>query len=107
LQGQEELRSNVLGLLFSALSNGNQSISLDDFAAILNESGDENDANDTNDIPIDKLIPALACLVTKSKVDEQEPAKTHDHRPAPSSRARSDGLPRQIVRYSICCLTQY
>jgi DNA cross-link repair 1C protein len=107
LQGQEQLRSDVLGLLFSALSNGNETISLDNFDAILNEFRYKDNAHDSDDIPIDNLILALARLVTKSKVDEEESTKTLDRRPALPSRARNDGLPRQIVRCSNCFLTQY
>ena len=106
LQSQKQLLAGVLELLTSAINDGVPSITLDDCSLIskseMTES-QEDELDELSELPLGKLVPALAKLVTKRK---QKKAQTDDHNrtrwPAEPSK-RADGLPKQIVS-SFGCL---
>ena len=91
-QGQPQLLASVLQMLSSAIRDQQQSITLDDFS-LMTESQAENDGDCLDDLPIEKLVPALAKVVTKMK---QKQTQSKD-RPVPQSSTRADGLPKRIV----------
>ncbi|GAB1736982.1 hypothetical protein NU219Hw_g348t1 [Hortaea werneckii] len=99
LHGQPELRASVMQMLTSIIDDRIHSISLDDSElkeqSIQNESGEEGFA-DFDKLPLGRLVPALAKLVTKAKGQGQkEDPSVRNRSSAPSARA--DGLSRQIT----------
>jgi len=99
LQGQPQLQASVMGLLTKLIHEQVQSISLDgsDFNDDANQTAEDDDFINVDDLPIERLVPALAKLVDKSKqqlAQQKDPFEKHQ----PSlSVARPDGLPKQIV----------
>ncbi|KAI7536759.1 hypothetical protein KC331_g11295 [Hortaea werneckii] len=98
LNGQPELQASVMQMLKSIIDDRIPSISLDDSElkeqSIQNENGEEGFAN-LDDLPLERLVPALAKLVTKAKRQGQEEDPFVKDRSSVSS-ARADGLPKQI-----------
>ncbi|KAI7305862.1 hypothetical protein KC315_g14468 [Hortaea werneckii] len=99
LHGQPELQACVMQMLTSIIEDRIPSISLDDSElkeeSIQNEKGEEGFAN-LDDLPLERLVPALAKLVTKAKGQGQkEDSFTKDRSSVFSARA--DGLPKQIT----------
>ncbi|KAI7156315.1 hypothetical protein KC349_g6375 [Hortaea werneckii] len=98
LNGQPELQASVMQMLKSIIDDRIPSISLDDSElkeeSIQNEKGEEGFA-DLDDLPLERLVPALAKLVTKAKGQGQKEDLFVKDRSAVSS-ARADGLPKQI-----------
>lgn len=99
LNGQPELQSNVMQMLTSIIDDRIHSISLDDSElkdeSIQYDNGEEGFSN-LDDLPLERLVPALAKLVTKAKRQQEEDDGLVTDR-APVSSARADGLPEQIV----------
>lgn len=105
LQGQPQLLSAVLNMLTSFINDGVQSIKLEDFDLGPGAEGTATDADDLaelDDIPLDKLVPTLAKVVTKQKQRKVHGDKPDRKRASLDPPKRSDGLPRHIV--SVECL---
>ncbi|KAI6900006.1 hypothetical protein KC318_g8075 [Hortaea werneckii] len=99
LNGQPELQASVMQMLKSIIDDRIPSISLDDSElkeeSIQNKKGEEGFAN-LDDLPLERLVPALAKLVTKAKGQGQKRDPFVKGRSSVSS-ARADGLPKQIT----------
>lgn len=100
LQGQTKMLSGVLQMLTSVIDDRKQSIVLHDFLSEIKfplPDSQEDKVEDMDDMPLEKLVPALARLVTKMKLKKTQ---TNDHikaRPPVEHAKRADGLPKQIV----------
>lgn len=99
LQGQTPLLTSVLSLLSTAMTDGTCSINLEDFDLLWKSDLDGDIDPDMRNISLEKLVPALAQCVTKSKVPRAD-AVTQGKRVArPTASTREDGLPTQIVSF--------
>ena len=100
LGGQTQLLSSVLQMLTSVINDRVQSITLHDLDlmsdAIRSES-QRDDLASLNEMPLDKLVPALARLVTKPKQKKAQASDFSKSRPAIEQSKRPDGLPKRIV----------
>ena len=101
LQGQAQLLAGVLQMLTSFITEGVQAVNLDDSSLAgelktsLSQEGDE--PTDMDELSLDKLVLALAKIVTK---DKHRKMHTGGLMKAPSVSGqpmRSDGLPKRIV----------
>ena len=102
LQGQPQLLSSVLQLLASSMGEGVESIKLDDFALNIgtDSTDDDIDMADLDQVPIEKVVSAIAKIVTRKKqLAQQKPQSNQSGRGAPlnNTSKRADGLPKQIV----------
>ncbi|KAI7214101.1 hypothetical protein KC333_g6212 [Hortaea werneckii] len=99
LHGQPELQASVMQMLTSIIEDRIPSISLDDSElkeeSIQNEKGEEGFTN-LDDLPLERLVSALAKLVTKAKGQGQKEDRFTKDRSSVFS-ARADGLPKQIT----------
>ena len=109
LQGQTELLKEVFGVLTTAIEGGITSLGLDDFNIATDtgtlrpsEEGDE----DTNELPLDRLVPVLVGLGKKNmeqrsnqKINEKKPNDLTERILSTARRAfrASVPLPKQIV----------
>ncbi|KAI6880951.1 hypothetical protein KC360_g6890 [Hortaea werneckii] len=99
LQDQPQLQASVMQMLTGIIHDRVPSISLDDSClkeqSIQNETIEEDFAN-FDDVPLERLVPVLAELVTKAKqgAQKQDPIR-NDSSAVPSARA--DGLPKRIT----------
>lgn len=100
LQGQPQLLASVMELLTGFINDQTSSISLagsglvDDCMRAAEADGFQN----VDELPLDRLVPALVKLVAKSK--QKTAAKSPFSKPQAAKSGRSDGLPKQIVRPS-------
>ena len=96
LQGQPQVHASVMEMLTSIINGQVQSISLDGLG-LTDDAGAEDDFVSVDELPLERLVPALAKLVARSKQkDGQQQDALLDRRPS-SATARPDGLPKQIV----------
>ncbi|KAI7163819.1 hypothetical protein KC324_g12881, partial [Hortaea werneckii] len=99
LNGQPELQASVMQMLKGIIDDRIPFISLDDFElkeeSIQNEKGEEGFAN-LDDLPLERLVPALAKLVTKAKRQDQKGDPFTKDKSSVFS-ARADGLPKRIT----------
>ena len=95
LQGEPQLLASVMTLLTSFINHDVSAVSLhdsgllEDCARLAREEGFE----DIDDVPLDRLIPALANLVNKSKASGESAVKA-----LTDNSKRQDGLRKRIVR---------
>jgi hypothetical protein len=81
LQAQPELREPMKEWFSTLMKNGKESIDLDleilrDEVEIISQDGRPDDEFDMDNLPIDKLVPALTRLITgKSKQEEEDRIK--------------------------------
>ncbi|KAK5121355.1 hypothetical protein LTR85_005521 [Meristemomyces frigidus] len=105
LQSQPQLHASVMEMLTTIINDRVESISLD--ASGLNddpalaEEGDDDLAN-ADELPLERLVPALAKAAAKSKQKQAQKGDPFAVRQRSSlSLARPDGLPKQIVGLSL------
>ncbi|KAK5737788.1 hypothetical protein LTR17_006436 [Elasticomyces elasticus] len=93
LQGQPQLLASVMELLTSFISGQKSTVSLDGsgFTEACARAAEEADFDNVDDFPIDRLVPALAKLVTKAK-QQKLPSSTLKVVPK-----RADGLAKRIT----------
>ena len=100
MQGQPQLLAGVLEMLTFIINGQVQSISLDGTGLTDDVGGaneDDLDVANVDELPLDRLMPALAKLVAKTK-QKQAQKKDLSKGGAAGPQLRSDGLPKQIVR---------
>ena len=90
LQGEPQLLSSVLHMLTAVINDRKRSINLDDTSSLF-------DVADLEDMPLEKLVPALANMVAEAKQQRAEAGKLDQPKVAATSARRADGLPKQIV----------
>lgn len=90
LSNQPQLLSGVLQMLASTMSNGTQTIKLDDFVVT------DGELTDLGDIAIDKIVPALAKIIAK-KNQQVSGADAGKQTLVSGGLKRPDGLPKHIV----------
>ena len=101
LQSQPQLHASVMQMLTTIINDRVQSISLDgpglnDDPALTEEPGD--DLANADELPLDRLVPALAKAAARSKQKQAQRSDPFAARQrSPLSLARPDGLPKQIV----------
>ena len=98
-QGQPEILSSVLQLLTSVIGDGVSSIELDDFTSTAQtrmSQPDEIGYTDLDGMPLEKLVPALAKVVTNMKLKKSQSTGNVERATAESAK-RADGLPKHIV----------
>ncbi|TKA79551.1 hypothetical protein B0A55_02738 [Friedmanniomyces simplex] len=95
LQSQPQLLASVMELLTGFISKQISSVSLDDSGFIEDcaRAVDEADFVNVDELPLERLVPALAKLVTKAKQKKSYPSPNS---PKISSK-RADGLAKQIT----------
>lgn len=102
LQGQPQLLASVMEMLTSLINERVQSISLD--GSGLNDDSvqglGEDDMVDIDDLPLERLVPALSKLVLKSKLKLAQKKDPFAGMRSSLPLARPDGLPKQIVSNS-------
>ena len=108
IQGQPQLLSSVLQMLTSVINDGVQSITLEDFELTADAGGalpNDNELPDVNELPLEKLVPALTTLVAKVKQKKVQTSSLSNVQPPADPSRRADGLPKQIVSdvLDICC----
>ncbi|KAK3115676.1 hypothetical protein LTR53_004739 [Teratosphaeriaceae sp. CCFEE 6253] len=95
LQAQPQLLASVMELLSGFISGQVSSVSLDGLGFV--EDGtrvaDGDDFVRVDDLPMDRLVPALAKLVTKAKIKKSETPL----RSSKTAVKRPDGLAKQIT----------
>ena len=99
LQGQPQILAGVLQLLSSVVGDGLNSIELDDFTSTAQTRMSEPDEigyTDLDGMPLEKLVPALAKVVTNMKLKKSQSTSNIGQSPAKAEK-RADGLPKQIV----------
>lgn len=102
LQGQPQILSGVMQLLTSAIADGVNSIELDDFTSTAQtrmSQPDEIGYTDLDGMPLEKLVPALAKVVTNMKLKKCQWTGNVERSTAKFAK-RADDLPKQIV--SLC-----
>ena len=85
LGGQTQLLSSVLQMLTSVINDRVQSITLHDLDLMSDATRSESQRDDLaslDEIPIDKLVPALARLVTKPKQKKARASEFSKSQPA-------------------------
>ncbi|KAK3705078.1 hypothetical protein LTR37_013445 [Vermiconidia calcicola] len=100
LQGQPQLLSSVLQMLTDTINERTQYIGLDDSNITTNSDkmvGDEDVSTDLDELPLEKLVPALARLVTKAKQKKVQAVDHSKTRLSIESAKRPDGLPKRIT----------
>ncbi|KAK5130529.1 hypothetical protein LTR08_001959 [Meristemomyces frigidus] len=96
LQSQPQMHASVMEMLTSIINGHVQSISLDGLG-LDDDASPEDDLFDVDELPLERLVPALAKLVARSKQKQgQQQDPVASHRPS-LAMARSDGLPKQIT----------
>jgi hypothetical protein len=99
LEGQPQILAGVIELLASVISKEISTLELDDFASTAQtgmSQPHETGYLDLDGMPLEKLVPALAKLVTSGKLKESQANGTNEQssiKPAMTA----DGLPKQIV----------
>lgn len=104
LRGQPQILAGVMQLLASVISKEIDTLELEDFACTAEtrmSQPHETGYLDLDGMPLEKLVPALAKIVTSEKRKEDSATGT-DGRSSIKSAIRADGLPKQIV--SVLCL---
>ena len=104
-KGSSMTLSSIWSKIGSTVANGAQSLSLDiDALGLKSNGGNESQADDFDaleDLPLDKLLPALAAWLQKEKANgsfEEQSAKTTN----PRAKVPPKNLPNQIVSLHIC-----
>ncbi|KAI4747442.1 hypothetical protein E4T50_02249 [Aureobasidium sp. EXF-12298] len=104
LQAQPELREPMKEWFSTLMKNGKESIDLDleilrDEVEITSQDGRPDDEFDMDNLPIDKLVPALTRLITgKSKQEEEDRIKQQRQITFPFSRHSSYLELRELVQ---------
>ena len=101
LQGQPQLLTGVLQMLTSFIDEGRQSLALEDLASTTNLGmweSQEVALEELYDLPLEKLVPLLAKVVTKMKQKKVQTGNMNGARQLADHARRADGLPKQIVR---------
>ncbi|KAK6003357.1 hypothetical protein QM012_001202 [Aureobasidium pullulans] len=104
LQAQPELKEPMKEWFSTLMKNGKESIDLDleilrDEVEITSQDGRPDDEFDLDNLPIDKLVPALTRLITgKSKQEEEDRIKEQRHITFPFSRHSSYLELRELVQ---------
>ena len=101
LHGQKELLSDVLEMLSTTVSDRMQNIKLANFnvaAEVVTPTRDEPlDMSTLEDLPLDKLVPALAGLVIQNQRKQARNSTMNNGMHAEKDIKCIDGLPRSIV----------
>ena len=92
LQGEPQLLSSVLHMLTAVINDHTRSINLEESSSLF-------DVADLEDMPLEKLVPALANIVEKAKQQQRAEVGDRDQSraAATSAKRRADGLPKRIV----------
>ena len=110
LQGQPQLLSSVLQMLTDTINERTQYIGLDDSNITTNSDkmvGDEDVSTDLDELPLEKLVPALARLVTKAKQKKVQAVDHSKTRLSIESAKRPDGLPKRIVGHFLLMIATF
>ena len=100
LQGQTQLLSGVLQMLTSVIDGGVQTIALEDFistARTVLPQAQEDPPADMDDMPLEKIVPLLARVMTKMKQRKAQSGGQSSVPPPVEPAKRADGLPKRIV----------
>ena len=99
LQEHPEEQASVMQMLTKLIHDRVQSIPLDHtaFDDTALDEGDEDFVN-VDDLPLDRLVPALSKLVRETKRGTESGRSPSAKRTSSRPAARADGLPRQIAR---------
>ena len=96
LHGQPQLHASVMEMLTSIINGKVQSISLDGLG-LTDDADAEDDFVNVDELPLDRLVPALSKLVANSKQKEGQQQDVFAGRRPSATTARTDGLPKHIV----------
>lgn len=100
LQDQPQLRTSVMEMLTTIINERVESISLDG-SGLIDDSGlaskDVDDLMNVDELPLERLVPALAKAAAKSKQKLAQKADPFVTKSSALQLARADGLPKQIV----------
>ena len=105
LQDDPELLAGVTQLLVQVMHDDSGAIKLEDFVDTFQTRAGRDDETgsqhfeDLDGLPLEKLVPALAKIVTNANLRKPNPQQVSEDAP-PKSAIRADGLPKQIVSFA-------
>lgn len=101
LQDQPQQFTALLEMLTAVINGQVQSISFEGegfINGVFGANAEDTELMDSDDLPLDKLVPALAKILARHKQKQAQSRDPSAKTKAADRSLRPDGLPRQIVR---------